>query len=185
MPDFPTFDHWFPPDVPRERRPAPAYALRHPREDDLAALSGRLRDWSEEAGVPAPGWAWTRHVAGTSWVAEDEADRRGLGILLGFASPDHPEEAVIQGIAVDPEFRRRGIGRALVGRFTEEQAQAGVARVTAACRPDDRRALAFFGTLGFEPNAGPGSRRLYGVPAFENWDGPGEDRVLLERAVRP
>jgi ribosomal protein S18 acetylase RimI-like enzyme len=167
------------------RRPAPAYALRHPGEDDLAALQGRLRDWSEEAGAPAPGRAWTRHVAGTSWIAVDEADGRVLGILLGFMSPDHPEEAVIQGIAVDPEFRRRGIGRALVGRFTGAQTQAGATRVTAACRPDDRRALAFFGALGFEPNAGPGSRKLYGVPAFENWDGPGEDRVLLEQSVRP
>ena len=185
MPDFPTFDHWFPPDVPPVRRPAPAYALRHPGEDDLAALQGRLRDWSEEAGAPAPGRAWTRHVAGTSWIAEDEAAGRVLAILLGFLSPDHPEEAVIQGIAVDPEFRRRGIGRALVGRFTGAQTQAGATRVTAACRPDDRQALAFFGALGFEPNAGPGSRKLYGVPAFENWDGPGEDRVLLEQSVRP
>ncbi len=185
MPEFPTFDHWFPPDVPPERRPAPACTLRHPREDDLAALQARLRDWSEEAGPPAPGRVWTRHVAGTSWIAEDDASRRALGTLLGFMSPDHAEEAVIQGIAVDPEFRRRGIGRALVGQFTEEQARAGATRLTAACRPDDRRALAFFAALGFAPNAGPGSRKLYGVPAFENWDGPGEDRVLLERAVSP
>jgi ribosomal protein S18 acetylase RimI-like enzyme len=184
VPDFPTFDHWFPPDVPPARRAAPAYALRHPDEGDLAALQGRVRDWSEEAG-PAPGRAWTRHVAGTSWIAEEGAARRALGILLGFSSPDHPEEAVIQGLAVDPEFRRRGIGRALVGRFIGEQAQAGATRVTVACRPDDRRALAFFGALGFEPNAGPGSRKLYGVPAFENWDGPGEDRALLERAISP
>jgi hypothetical protein len=55
--------------------------------------------------------------------------------------------------------------------------------VTAACRPDDRAGLGFFAALGFTPNAGPGSRKLYGVPAFENWDGPGEDRVLLERAI--
>ena len=108
---------------------------------------------------------------------------RPLGILLGFTSPDHPDEAVIQRIAVDPEFRRRGIGRAIIGRFAEGQAGSGASRVTAACRPDDRAALGFFAALGFTPNAGPGSRKLYGVPAFENWDGPGEDRVLLERAI--
>ena len=150
MPDFPTFDHWFPPDQPPERRPAPAYGLRHPGEDDLGALQGRVGDWSEDSGVSGPGRAWTRHIAGTSWLAEGE----------------------------------RG-GRALVERFTLERAQAGATRQTAACRPDDRRALAFFGALGFTPNAGPGSRKLYGVPAFESWDGPGEDRVLLERVISP
>ena len=185
MPDFPTFDHWFPPDQPPERRPAPAYGLRHPGEDDLGALQGRVGDWSEDSGVSGPGRAWTRHIAGTAWLAEGERGGRALGVLLGFTSPDHPGEAVIQRIAVDPEFRRRGIGRALVERFTLERAQAGATRQTAACRPDDRRALAFFGALGFTPNAGPGSRKLYGVPAFESWDGPGEDRVLLERVISP
>lgn len=183
MPEFPTFDHWFPPDQPPERRPAPAYHLRHPGEDDLAALQGRLIDWSDQAEPTGPGRAWARHVARTSWLAEGEAGARPLGLLLGFRSPDHPGEAVIQRIAVDPEFRRRGIGRALVARFVEEQSGGGASRLTAACRPDDRRALAFFGALGLVPNAGPGSRKLYGVPAFEDWDGPGQDRVLLERAI--
>ena len=50
MPDFPNFDHWFPPSQPPERRPAPAYTLRHPTEDDLAALEERLRDWSDQHG---------------------------------------------------------------------------------------------------------------------------------------
>ena len=84
---------------------------------------------------------------------------------------------------MDPEFRRRGIGRALVGRFSDAQERLGASRLTAACRPDDRPALAFFSALGFRPNAGPGSRKLYGVPAFEDWEGPGEDRVLLERSI--
>ncbi len=68
-----------------------------------------------------------------------------------------------------------------MGRFAEAEAEAGASRLTAACRPDDRPALGFYAALGFRPDAGPGSRKLYGVPAFENWDGPGEDRVLLER----
>jgi GNAT superfamily N-acetyltransferase len=183
MPDFPTFDHWFPPDQPRVRRPAPAYALVHPAEDDLAPLHQWLVDWCDDARLPDLGGAWSRHVVGTSWLARADAGGRLLGVLLGFTSPDQAAEAVIQRVAVDPEFRRRGIGRALVARFAEAQGRAGASRLTAACRPDDRRSLAFFGALGFTPNAGPGSRKLYGVPAFEDWDGPGEDRVLLERAI--
>ena len=90
---------------------------------------------------------------------------------------------MIHLVAVDPEFRRRGIGRDLVERFAAQLAGAGATRLVAACRPDDRIALAFFGALGFEPDAGPGSGRIYGVPAYADWDGAGEDRVLLERAI--
>ena len=41
MPHFPSFEHWFPPSPPPKRRPSPAYTLRHPTEEDLAALDGR------------------------------------------------------------------------------------------------------------------------------------------------
>jgi len=182
MPDFPTFEHWLPQPPPPARGPAPAYEARHLTDDDLAALDGRIRDWREERpGRGATGRSWFRHFGGTSWVAEATADHRPLGVLLGFRSVDRPAEAVIHLVAVDPAFRRRGIGRYLAERFAADLAGAGATKVTATCRPDDRIALAFFDALGFAPQAGPGSTRLYGVPAFANWDGDGEDRVLLER----
>ena len=200
MPHFPSFEHWFPPSPPPKRGPAPAYTLRHPTEEDLAAIEGRFRDWMEQHGSIGPGRAWSRNLAATSWLAEaDGADAeaaeagepgaaqagRPLGILLGLASTNAAAEASIQRIAVDPEFRRRGIGRALVIRFADAQERSGASRLSATCRPDDRPSLAFFAALGFRPNAGPGSRTLYGVPAFEDWEGPGEDRVLLERPISP
>jgi len=70
-----------------------------------------------------------------------------------------------------------------VGRFAALLAAAGVTTVEATCRPEDRIALAFFAALGFEPVAGPGSSRIYGVAAFADWDGAGEDRVLLVRTA--
>jgi len=186
MPDFPDLDHWLPQVPPPRRKPAPPLELRHPTEADLADLDARLRDWRDDRGGRArPGRLWFRHFAGTSWLAEATRDRRPLGLLLGLRSADRPAEAVIHLVAVDPEFRRRGIGRGLVECFAEQLAAEGATRVVATCRPDDRIALAFFGALGFAPDAGPGSTRLYGIPAYEDWDGAGEDRVLLERAIRP
>jgi GNAT superfamily N-acetyltransferase len=182
MPDFPNMDHWFPPVVPAPRDPAPPYDVRHPTEADLVRLDARLRDWREERpGGDGLGRTWFRHLGGTAWLAEASRDRRPLGLLLGFRSADRPAEAVIRLVAVDPAFRRRGIGRDLVGRFTAPLVGAGVTTLEAACRPDDRIALAFFVALGFAPQAGPGSSHIYGVPAFADWDGVGEDRVLFVR----
>lgn len=182
MPDFPDLDHWLPQVPPVARRPAPPYVLRHATDAEFAALDERLRDWLEDRRRAASARTWLRHVAGTSWLAEASADRRPLGLLLGFRSVDRPAEAVIQAVAVDPEFRRRGIGRDLVERFAGQLDADGATTVVATCRPDDRMALSFFGALGFAPDAGPGSSRIYGVPAYANWDGPGEDRVLLRRS---
>ena len=184
MPDFPNLDHWFPPVEPTPRQPAPPYDVRHPTEADLASLDARLRDWREERpGRGGPGRAWFRHLGGTAWLAEASADHRPLGLLLGLRSADRPAEAVIHLVAVDPAFRRRGIGRDLLERFAAPLTAAGVTTLEATCRPDDRIALVFFAALGFAPRAGPGSSRIYGVPAFADWDGAGEDRVLLVRAA--
>ena len=184
MPDFPDLDHWLPQVPPTPRRPAPPYEVRSPVEADLTDLDARLRDWQEgRPGRGYPGRTWFRHFGSTSLLAEATRDHRPLGLLLGFRSVDRPTEAVIHALAVDPEFRRRGIGRDLVERFAGRLGGAGATGLVAACRPDDRIALAFFGALGFEPDAGPGSTRLYGVPAYEDWDGAGEDRVLLVRPI--
>ena len=186
MPDFPNLDHWFPPVPPVERRAAPPYDVRHPREADLPDLAERLRDWREERpGRGGPERAWFRHLGSTAWLAEASGEHRPLGLLLGFRSVDRPEVAVIHVVAVDPAYRRRGIGRDLVERFGTQLVDAGVSVLEATCSPDARIALSFFAALGFEPQAGPGSSRLYGVPAFADWDGAGEDRVLLIRAAAP
>ena len=186
MPDFPNFDHWFPPVPPIPRRPAPPFSLRHPTDEDFVAHAERIREWSEEqARRSGPGRAWARHFAATSWLAESEPDERPIGVLLGFRSPDRPAEGVIHLVAVDPAFRRRRIGSDLVQRFVVDLEGDGATIVSAACRPDNRIGMAFFDALGFVPEEGPGSTRLYGVPAFADWDGAGEDRAVLRRVIAP
>ena len=48
--------------------------------------------------------------------------------------------------------------------------------------PDERVAILFYRALGFEPETA-GTKLLWGVPAFEDYDADGADRALLVRAI--
>ena len=126
--------------------------------------------------------AWFRHFGSTSVVATD-ATGHPCGILVGFLSPDHPAEAVIHLLAVHPNQRRRGIGRELVEAFRAGAAAHGRSVLTTVCWPDEPGALGFLRAVGFVPDTGPDTRRVYGQPAVPDYDGDGEDRVVLRRPI--
>ena len=153
--------------------------LRHPTETDHPRIAGVLDQWFGGRRVwPLVGRAWFRHFAGFSWLAEDE-DGAPRGFLIGYRSPDRPEIAVVHLVAVDPGRRRRGIARAMVDAFAGAAAASGASRLEAVAWPDEPLAIAFFRGLGFQPEDGPGTQRLYGVPAFPDYEAKGEDRAVL------
>ena len=125
---------------------------------------------------------WFQHFTGTSWVAED-GDGRVAGFLIGFRSPDHPDVAYCHMIAADPNVRRAGLGRALYERFFEDARRGGAEIVTAITWPGNRTSIAFHRSLGFEVDGGPGTRPLYGTPAYEDYDFEGEDRVVFVKRL--
>jgi ribosomal protein S18 acetylase RimI-like enzyme len=183
VPGWPDFDHWFPPVDAPERRPAPAFNLRNPAQEEHARLLDLLADWLERPALPhALGGMLLRQMDRVSWLAETDSGRT-IGLLLGLVGPDRPGEAAVALVGVDPALRRRGIGRALVERFGADVGERGAARIVAAVQPDERIALAFFAALGFEPDAGPGATHIHGIPAFADWDGPGQDRAVLVRST--
>jgi len=176
-------------------QPAPPTELRfrRPAEADYPGIAAVVDDWWD--GRVLHGLLprlWFRHFAGTSWLAETDGPvgpygpdgaPRVAGFLVGFVSPLDPRVGVIQAVGVNPNQRRLGIGRALVEHFVEDLRAAGGSTVEALASPDNRRALRFLAALGFEPDAGPGSRPLYGVPAFEGYDFGTEDRARFLRKV--
>ena len=97
--------------------------------------------------------------------------------------PSQPDEAVVHVIAVDPNLRRRGIGRVLVARLEDEARAAGARIARAVVPPDEPIAVAFFRGIGYRPEDGPGTQRLWGVPAWPDYDGPGEDRAVFLRRL--
>lgn len=157
--------------------------LRHATESDHAAIAAVIDEWFAGRRIAhLAGRSWFRHVGSTSWLAVDEGDRP-VGLLLGFRSQDHPEEAVIHLLGVDPNRRRQGMGRRLVEAFATDLAERGATEVVALAWPGDPPAVAFFRAVGFRADDGPGSQNLFGTPAFADFEAPGDDRIVYRRRL--
>ncbi|HUQ78221.1 MAG TPA: GNAT family N-acetyltransferase [Patescibacteria group bacterium] len=156
---------------------------RHPTEADQPRIVGVVDEWFGGRRVRhLVVRAWFRHVASTSWIADDE-DGNPIGFLIGYRSQDHPDEAVLHLVGVHPSHRRRGVGRALIESFLADAATRGARAVRALAWPGDPIPISFFRALGFRPEDGPGSQNLYGTPAFPDYEADGEDRIVFVREL--
>lgn len=157
--------------------------FRRPVEADHATVVRSVDDWwgGRRMRQLLPR-LWFQHFAGTSWIAET-ADGTIVGFLVGFASPDRPDEAYVHMIGTSPNVRRRGLGAELYRRFGDDMRERGARRVLAITWPGNRNSVMFHRALGFEPQTGPGGQSLYGVPAYPDYDGEGEDRVAFVREL--
>ncbi len=107
------------------------------------------------------------HFEGTSFVADDDEGELA-GFVIGFLSQTDPQEAYIHFVGVSPARRGEGIGRTLYERFFAEARGQGRSLVRCVTSPANRDSVAFHEALGFEVDR-----------VAEDYDGPGEDRVLL------
>lgn len=156
-----------------------AIRFRRPVEADHPPLVRQVDDWwsgrSLHQVFPR---LWLQHFTGTSWLAED-AEGHPIGFLVGFISPDHPDEAYVHMIATSPNHRRAGLGRLLYERFFEDARARGARRVTAVTWPGNRVSVGFHRAMGFRPAEGQGTQNLYGTPAYADYDADGDDRVVF------
>ena len=155
--------------------------FRHPTEADHPRIVGLVDEWwggrRMRSLLPR---LWFQHFAGTSWIAE-ASDGRVQGFVVAFISQDDPTSGYVHMIAAEPNHRRGGIGRALYERVFEDLSARGVRRVTAVTWPGNRQSVAFHRAIGFRVDDGPGTQNLYGTPAYADYDGDGDDRVVFVR----
>jgi ribosomal protein S18 acetylase RimI-like enzyme len=153
--------------------------FRHPTEADHARIVGLVDEWwggrRMRALLPR---LWFQHFTSTSWIAEDDAGRLA-GFVIAFISQDDPTTGYVHMVGADPNRRRAGIGRALYRQVFDDFAARGVHRVNAITWPGDRQSVAFHGSIGFRVDDGPGTQNLYGTPAYADYDGDGDDRVVF------
>lgn len=128
----------------------PPRALRAADLDTLAELETHGFDvpWSREALTAELAKATTR-----SWCFEDDDGLAAYALFQVVA-----DEAELLRIAVDPEQRRRGLGRRLLDHALEELAAEGVSTCHLEVRADNTAAHGLYRRLGFEIT---GRRRVY------------------------
>ena len=90
-----------------------------------------------------------------------------VGFLLGFivSAKGAPRTGYVHLVGIHPDYRRRGVGRLLYDRFTEECRAAACLRMKAITTPGNEGSIRFHVALGWhvqeiEDYAGPGRRRL-------------------------
>jgi ribosomal protein S18 acetylase RimI-like enzyme len=165
--------------------------LRRAREDDYAAIAAVIQTWWTQPGVSSEAGAreraalvprlWLQHFASTSIIAEQAG--RLVGFLIGFLSPDRPEEGYIHFVGVAPDARGAGLGRRLYERFFETCRQTGRTRVRCVTSPQNTLSIAFHTAMGF--HAEPGTEGVGPVLAKADYDGPGVHRVAFVRSFTP
>jgi ribosomal protein S18 acetylase RimI-like enzyme len=109
------------------------------------------------------------HFRDTSFVAESE-DGALAGFLCGFRSQSFADEAYVHFVGVDPATRGSGLGRELYERFFAAVAPRTVVR--AVTSPVNERSVAFHRAIGFDVER-----------VDEQYDGPGEPRVLMVKRL--
>ena len=157
--------------------------FRRPDETDYTRIIEVVDEWwggrKVRALLPR---LWFQHFTGTSWIAE-APDRRLAGFVVAFISQDDPTTGYAHMIATDPNWRRTRIGRRLYERVFDDLRSRGVSRMQVVTWPADRASVAFHQALGFRIDDGPGTQRLYGTPAYPDYDGYGEERVVFSRRI--
>ncbi|HPT95552.1 MAG TPA: ribosomal protein S18-alanine N-acetyltransferase [Microbacteriaceae bacterium] len=142
-----------------------AVTYRTATTDDLDAIMAL-----ETASFVAD--AWSRDMMGDEVESVHNAYSVALigDALAGYAGlrvPRGAREADVQTIAVSPEARGRGIGRALMGRMIALARERGVREVFLEVRADNDVAQNLYRSLGFEElGVRPGYYQPEGIDAI-------------------
>ena len=154
--------------------------IRTVTPDDYARVINVLDAWWGDRAMTAmlPKLFFV-HFRETSFVAELNDDL--IGFLIGFLSPAATDEAYIHFVGIHPDHRKCGVARALYEQFFQMATEAGRHWVRCVTSPVNGSSIAFHRAMGFYPEQAAWADGA--VPIQPDYDGPGEDRVLLVRKL--
>jgi len=117
-------------------------------EDELVALwarCGLLRPWND----PHKDIARKRRVQPELFLVCRIADELVASVMAGYDG----HRGWINYLAVDPLFRRRGLGRKLVDEVTLQLQCLGCSKINLQIRRENAEAIAFYERIGFSEDA--------------------------------
>jgi ribosomal protein S18 acetylase RimI-like enzyme len=146
--------------------------IRHAQPSDYGRVIQHINAWwgGREMAPMLPQLFFV-HFEGTSFVAEDDSGSL-IGFLCGFLSQTSEDEAYIHFVGVAPDQRGTGLGRELYEHFFESARESGRTVVRCVTSPINEDSVAFHEALGFTVDR-----------VAADYDGPGEDRVLLVKRL--
>jgi ribosomal protein S18 acetylase RimI-like enzyme len=146
--------------------------IRHAQPADYGRVIARVNAWwgGREMAPMLPRLFFV-HFEGTSYVVDDDEGQLAA-FLIGFHSQTDPGEAYVHFVGVAPEHRGEGLGRLLYERFFADARAGGRTVVRCVTSPQNEGSVAFHRALGFEAER-----------VAEDYDGPGEDRVLFVKRL--
>jgi ribosomal protein S18 acetylase RimI-like enzyme len=146
--------------------------IRHAHASDYGRVIQHVNVWwGDREMAPILPKLFFLHFEGTSFVAEDE-DGALVGFLIGFLSQTDDTEAYVHFVGVAPDERGSGVGRTLYETFFDVARKHGRSVVRCVTSPVNEDSVRFHRALGFEVDR-----------IASDYDGPGEDRVLLVRRL--
>lgn len=94
-----------------------------------------------------------------------EEDGEVVGFLLGFLAPTSPPTAYVHLVGINPDHRRKGVGKELYAQFIERAKRADARRIKAITTVGNEGSVRFHEALGFTADedadyAGPGRSRV-------------------------
>ena len=147
-------------------------AIRHATPSDYGRVIQHVNAWwGGRDMAPMLPKLFFLHFEGTSFVVEDD-DGKLVAFLIGFLSQTDDAEAYIHFVGVAPSHRGSGIGRELYERFFTVAREHGRSSVRCVTSPVNEGSVAFHESLGFVAES-----------VAKDYDGPGEDRVLLVKRL--